>query len=200
MGAEILKQYMNNAEPKPKGDVTQLLIAWGQGDDKALTSLLPLVYNELQRMARQHFRRERQGHTLPSAALVHEAYFRLVNQNVQWQNRAHFFGIASQAMRRVLVDYARRKKRAKRGGEDVKVSTFETVDPAKPVELEVEALNEALEELASIDVRQSRVVELRYFGGLTIEEAAEVLGVSPATVKNEWSYAKAWLYRRLSKA
>jgi len=188
---------MSSAEPI--GEVTQLLIAWGQGDEKALASLMPLVYNELKRISRRHFRRERQGHTLPSAAVVNEAYFRLVNQDVLWQNRAQFFGVASQAMRRVLVDYARRRKRTKRGGAELKVSTIEAPEPAKPLELEVVALNDALQELGSVDMRQLRVVELRYFGGLTVEEAAEVLGVSAATVKNDWSHAKAWLYRRLSK-
>ncbi len=182
-----------------KGEVTQLLLAWSRGDENALASLLPLVYTELQRMARQHFRRERDGHTLSSGALVHEAYLRLVNHDVQWRNRAHFFALASQAMRRVLVDYARRRKRAKRDGAGLRVSFVEAAGSPKPVELDVVALNDALEELASIDLRQFRIVELRYFGGLTIGEAAEVLGVSVATVKNDWSLAKAWLYRQLSK-
>jgi len=196
MGLANKEQYMSHAEPN--GEVTQLLIAWRQGDEKALASLIPLVYNELRRMARQHFRREREGHTLAPAALVHEAYLRLLNQDTQWQNRAHFFGVASQAMRRVLLDYAKRKKRIKRVGAELQVSIIETPDPAKPFEPEMVALNEALEELGSIDMRQLRIVELRYFGGLTIEEAAEVLGVCAATVKNDWSHAKAWLYRRLS--
>ncbi len=182
-----------------KGEVTQLLIAWSRGDENALASLVPLVYNELQRMARQHFRQEREGHTLPSSALIHEAYLRLVNQDIQWQSRAHFFAVASQAMRRVLVDYARKKRAGKRGGAEIRVSLVEAANLAKPGELDVVALNDALEELASIDQRQFRVVELRYFGGLTIEETAEVLGVSAGTVKNEWSLAKAWLYRNLSR-
>lgn len=182
-----------------KGEVTQLLVAWSRGDENALASLVPLVYNELHRMAKQYFRREREGHTLPSSALIHEAYLRLVNQDIQWQSRAHFFAVASQAMRRVLVDYARKKRAGKRGGAEIRVSLVEAANLAKPGELDVVALNDALEELASIDQRQFRVVELRYFGGLTIEETAEVLGVSAGTVKNEWSLAKAWLYRNLSR-
>jgi RNA polymerase sigma factor (TIGR02999 family) len=182
-----------------KGEVTQLLVAWSQGDENALASLMPLVYDELLRMARKRFRREREGHTLPSAAIIHEAYLRLVNQDIKWQNRAHFFAVASQAMRRVLVDYARRKKTSKRGGAEVRVSLVEAAALAKPEEIDVVALNDALERLASIDPRQFRIVELRYFGGLTVEETAEVLGVSAGTVKNDWSLAKAWLFRQLSK-
>jgi RNA polymerase sigma factor (TIGR02999 family) len=186
------------SDADPQGDVTQLLIAWSGGDEQARASLMHLVYNELQRIARQHFRREREGHTLQSSALVHEAYLRLMKQNINWQNRAHFFAIASQAMRQVLVDYARGKKSQKRGGLEVRVSLVEAADVAKGSELDVVGLSDALDELASIDPRQFRIVELRYFGGLTIEETAEVLGVSAATVKNDWTIAKAWLYRRLA--
>jgi len=177
--------------------VTQLLVAWSGGDEQARASLMHLVYDELQRIARQHYRREGQGHTLQSSALVHEAYLRLVKQSIDWQNRSHFFAVASQAMRQVLVDYARRKKTRKRGGLDVRVSLAKAENLAHSGELEVVALSDALDELASIDQRQFRIVELRYFGGLTIEETAEVLGVSVSTVKNDWTMAKAWLYRRL---
>lgn len=180
-----------------KGEVTRLLAAWSNGDQKALTALMPIVYDELLLMARQHLRRERVGHTLPSSALIHEAYLRLVKQDIQWQNRAHFLGVACQAMRRVLVDYARAQKRAKRDRGQLRVSLAEAPDWAKPLELDFIALNDALDRLAAIDERQSRIVELRYFGGLTIEETAEALGVSPATVKNEWSLSKAWLYHQL---
>jgi len=186
-------------EADRKGEVTQLLNAWSGGDEKARDSLMPLVYDELQRMAKQQFRRERQGHTLQSSAIIHEAYLRLVHQDIKWKNRSHFFAVASQAMRRVLVDYARRKKTEKRGGEQVRISMVEVADMAKPTEVDVVALNDALEELAVIDQRQFRIVELRYFGGLSIEETAEVLRVSTATVKNDWSLAKAWLYRQLSR-
>jgi RNA polymerase sigma factor (TIGR02999 family) len=185
-------------DAEPQGDVTQLLVAWSGGDEQARASLMHLVYKELERIARQHFRREGQGHTLQSSALVNEAYLRLVKQSIHWQNRAHFFAIASQAMRQVLVDYARRKRTRKRGGLDLRVSLVKAANVVHGgAELEVVALNDALEELASIDPRQFRIVELRYFGGLTVEETAEVLGVSKGTVKNDWTIAKAWLYRRL---
>ena len=187
------------ANLQQKGEVTQLLSAWNRGDEKALSSLIPLVYHELQRMARRHFRREPQGHTLQPSDLINEAFLRLVNQHVQWQNRAHFFGVASEAMRRVLVNHAKRKKRIKRGGGDIRVSLSEAANLAKPRVLDVLALDDALEELASIDPRQCRIVELRYFGGLTIEQTAEVLQVCAATVKNEWTLARAWLYRQLSE-
>jgi RNA polymerase sigma-70 factor (ECF subfamily) len=160
---------------------------------------MPLVYRELQRIARGHFRREREGHTLQPSDLINEAFLRLVNQRVHWQNRAHFFGVASQTMRHLLVNHAKRKKRKKRGGGDIRVSLSEAVNLVKDGELDVLALNDALEELAAIDPRQSRIVELRYFGGLTIEQTAEVLEVCAATVKNEWSLARAWLYRRLAR-
>ena len=146
----------------------------------------------------QNLRRERAGHTLQTTALIHEAYLRLVDQkNVHWQNRAHFFGIAAQLMRRILVDHARTKKRAKRGGSDIRVSLDEATAVAKAPDLDVVALDEALERLAKIDEQQSRIVELRLFSGLTVEETAEVLSISPATVKRDWSMAKAWLHREI---
>lgn len=184
--------------PQSPQNVTQLLIGWGRGDKEALDKLLPLVYDELRRQAARYLRRERAGHTLQTTALIHEAYLRLVDQkNVHWQNRAHFFGIAAQLMRRILVDHARTKKRAKRGGSDIRVSLDEATAVAKAQDLDVVALDEALERLAKIDEQQSRIVELRFFSGLTVEETAEVLSISPATVKRDWSMAKAWLHREI---
>ena len=168
-------------------------------DKESLDKLMPAIYDELRRQAARYLRREQPGHTLQTTALIHEAYVRLVDQrNVQWQNRAHFFGIAAQMMRRILVDHARTKKRAKRGGSDVKVSLADATIPVKERDLDVVALDEALTRLAEIDEQQSRVVELRFFSGLTVEETAEVMGISPATVKRDWSMAKAWLHRELS--
>jgi RNA polymerase sigma factor (TIGR02999 family) len=180
-------------------NITELLVGYGRGDKEALDRLMPIVYDELRRQAARYLRREQAGHTLQTTALIHEAYVRLVDQrNVQWQNRAHFFGIAAQLMRRILVDHARTKKRVKRGGSDVRVSLGEATVAVKGQDLDVVALDEALERLAQIDEQQSRVVELRFFSGLTVEETAEVMGISPATVKRDWSMAKAWLHRELS--
>lgn len=175
--------------------MTQLLLDWSRGDRAALERLVPLVYNELHRLAESFMRRERPEHTLQPTALVHEAFLRLIDQRrVEWQNRAHFFGIAAQAMRRILVDYARRHQAAKRGSAQ-KVSLDEVAGVPERVEVDLVALDDALERLSTIDPRQSRMVELRFFGGLTIEETAEVLNISPATLKREWSFARAWLYR-----
>lgn len=180
-------------------NITELLVGYGRGDKEALDRLMPIVYDELRRQAARYLKREQAGHTLQTTALIHEAYVRLVDQrNVQWQNRAHFFGIAAQLMRRILVDHARTKKRAKRGGSDVRVSLGEVDVAAKDQDLDVVALDEALNRLAKIDEQQSRVVELRFFSGLTVEETAEVMGISAATVKRDWSMAKAWLHRELS--
>lgn len=185
--------------PEAPQNVTKLLIGWGQGDKEALDQLVPIVYDELRRQAARYLRRERVGHTLQTTALIHEAYLRLIDQkNVQWQNRAHFFGIAAQLMRRILVDHARTKKRAKRGGSDVRVSLSDVQVVAKGKDLDVVALDEALGRLAEIDEQQSKIVELRFFSGLTVEETAEVLSISPATVKRDWSMAKAWLHREIS--
>ncbi|HEU4834391.1 MAG TPA: sigma-70 family RNA polymerase sigma factor [Pyrinomonadaceae bacterium] len=182
------------------GNITELLVGYGRGDKDALDKLMPIVYDELRRQAARYLRREQAGHTLQTTALIHEVYVRLVDQrNVQWQNRAHFFGIAAQMMRRILVDHARTKKRAKRGGSDVKVSLADAAIPVKERDLDVVALDEALNRLAAIDEQQSRVVELRFFSGLTVEETAEVMGISAATVKRDWSMAKAWLHRELSR-
>ena len=180
-------------------NVTQLLLGWGQGDKEALDRLVPIVYDELRRQAARYLRRERVGHTLQTTALIHEAYLRLVDQkNVHWQNRAHFFGIAAQLMRRILVDHARTKKRAKRGGSDVRVSLGDVQAVVKGKDLDVVALDEALDRLSEIDEQQSKIVELRFFSGLTVEETAEVLGISTATVKRDWSMARAWLHREIS--
>jgi RNA polymerase sigma factor (TIGR02999 family) len=179
-------------------NVTQLLVDWSKGDKAALDSLIPLVYEELRRQASRYLRRERVGHTLQTTALIHEAYMRLVDQrNVVWQNRAHFFGIAAQLMRRILVDHARTRKRAKRGGSDIRVSLDEATARSAPQDLDIAALDEALERLAAIDPQQGAIVELRFFSGLNVEETAEVLRISPATVKREWRIAKAWLRREM---
>jgi RNA polymerase sigma-70 factor (ECF subfamily) len=175
-------------------DVTRLLSALTRGDEGAASKLIPVVYDELRRLAGSYMRRERSDHTLQATALVHEAFLKLVEQrSVDWQSRAHFFGVAAQLMRRILVDHARGHLRQKRGGEQVKVSLDEVFVFAERQADEVLAVDDSLDELAKIDPRQARVVELRFFGGLNVEEAADVLGVSPKTVKREWSVAKAWL-------
>ena len=176
-------------------EVTKLLIRLTEGDHAVLDALLPAVYDELRRLASNYLRRERQGHTLQPTALVHEAYIRLVDQTrVEWQNRAHFFGVAAQMMRRILVDHARGQQAEKRGGDVQKISLDENIDVSALRASELVALDEALERLAEIDPQKSRLVELRFFGGLSVEETAEVLGVSAPTVKRQWRMAKAWLY------
>jgi RNA polymerase sigma factor (TIGR02999 family) len=180
-------------------EVTQLLLAWSDGDREALEKLTPLVYRELKKLAGSYLRRERSGHTLQPTALAHEAYLKLIDQqNVRWQNRAHFFGIAAQAMRRILVDHARARLAEKRGSGQA-VSLDEAIDVSDQRADQLVALDEALKTLAALDPQQSRVVELKYFGGMTLEETAEVLGVSRATVIREWRMAKAWLYDELNK-
>ncbi len=181
--------------------VTQLLVEWSHGDQDALERLTPLVYGELRRLARRHLSRERSDHTLQSTALVHEAYLRLVDQrNVQWQNRAHFFGVAAQLIRRILIDHARAKQAGKRGAGACLLSLDEAIDsPAGGRSLDIVALDDALEQLAKIDPRQSRIVELRFFAGLTVQETAEVLSISTPTVNREWNTAKAWLFRELNR-
>ena len=181
-------------------NVTQLLLQWNKGDPAALDALIPLVYGELRRLARHYLQQEKQGHTLSSTALVHEAYLRLVNQReVTWQNRAHFFGVASQMMRRILVDHARKRASAKRGGELLTLALDEAVAAPRGKAIDLMALDDALVGLAKLDERQSRLVELRFFGGLSIEETSEVLGVSTPTVKRDWASARAWLFRELSR-
>ncbi|MFL6209566.1 MAG: sigma-70 family RNA polymerase sigma factor [Pyrinomonadaceae bacterium] len=185
----------------PAHEVTRLLVAWGDGDRAALDKLLPLVYAELRRLAHRYMNRERPHHTLQTSALVNEAYLRLVDQkDVRWQNRAHFFGIAAQMMRRILVDYARGRGYQKRGGDDaLRVDVDEAMIVSAERAAEVVALDDALARLAEIDARKSQLVELRFFGGLSIEETAEVLQVSPGTVMRDWTLAKAWLRRELSR-
>jgi RNA polymerase sigma factor (TIGR02999 family) len=174
--------------------VTQLLIAWSDGQRDALDQLVPLVYDDLRRLAAGYMGRETPGHSLQPTALVHEAYVRLVDQRrVQWRNRAHFFGVAASMMRRILVDYARKRRADKRGGAAERVTLTEDVAAAEQNDLDVLTLHESLERLAAFDPQQERIVELRYFGGLTIDETAEVVGISPATVVREWTIAKAWL-------
>ena len=180
--------------------VTQLLIDWSNGDQSAFDKLMPLIDEELRRLAHHYMARERAGHTLQTTALVNEAFLKLVNRkNLQWQNRAHFFGLAAQVMRTILVDHARSHASAKRGGGARNLELDEAMLVSQQKASEVVALDEALNQLALIDPRQSRIVELRFFGGLTVEEAAEVLHVSPVTIKREWSTAKAWLYHELAK-
>ena len=179
-------------------DVSDLLIDWGQGDQEALNKLMPLVYDELHKLASRYLRRERRDHTLQTTALVHEAYLKLVNQrDANWENRVHFFAVAAQVMRRILVDYARRHHASKRGGDYCRLSLDEATISSEEKDTDLLALNEALNNLATIDTQQSRVVELRVFGGLTVEETAEALGISPRTVKREWSMAKAWLHKQI---
>jgi len=181
-------------------EVTQLLIDWGEGDKAALDKLLPLVDEELRRLASRYMRRENPGHTLQTSALVNEAYLRLVEQkSVHWQNRAHFFGIAAQLMRRILVDHARSHQYAKRGGGAQKVALDEAAMPTQERAAELVALHEALTELSGMDERKGRIVEMKFFGGLTTEEVAEVLQVTPRTIEREWRKAKAWLHHAISK-
>ena len=178
--------------------ITARLIAWNNGDLAALDDVIDAVYQELRRMADRYLRLERTGHTLQPTALVHEAYLRLIDQTqVTWQNRAHFFGVAAQMMRRILVDHARTKQRHKRGGPARTISLEEVLELTQGRATDLVALNEALENLTAIDARKSRVVEMRYFGGLSVEETAEVLQVSPQTVLRDWKLAKAWLYKEL---
>lgn len=180
-------------------NITQLLTAWSNGDRAALNQLAPVVERELHRQAARYMAGERAGNVLQPTALVNEAFMRLMNwKDVQWQNRAHFFGVAAQLMRHVLVDLARARRREKRGADDLHVTLSEAIDVAsEPRDANLEALDEALKTLEKLNARQSRVVELRFFGGLTLEESAHVLGVSVATVRLDWSHARAWLYREL---
>lgn len=191
---------MQDATP-PSPQVTQLLVAWGKGDELARDQLMALVYEELHRLAHRYMKRESPGHTLQTSALVNEAFVRLVDfKNVRWQNRAHFFGISAQMMRRILVDYARKRNYAKRGGGAQQISLDEGLTVSQGRSAEVVHVHEALEQLAEFDPRKSQIVELRFFGGLSIEETAEVLGVSPGTVMRDWTLAKAWLRREISSA
>src|SRR5215831_1525157 len=185
--------------PLPQG-VTHLLKAWGNGEQKALDQLIPLVYTELHRLAHRYMDRERNAHTLQPTALVHEAYERLIDlQDVSWQNRAHFFAVSAQLMRRILVDYARSRRYSKRGGQWRQIPLNEAVAVFRDRRTDIVALDDALRALADIDSRKSRVVEMRFFGGLTIKEVAEVLNVSQETVLRDWRLARVWLLRELSQ-
>ncbi len=187
--------------PHVSHEVTQLLKEWSNGDQAALDKLMPLVYGELRLMARRYMARQNPGHTLQTTALINEAYLKLVGQEEKhWQNRAHFFGVAAQAMRHILVDYARSRQYAKRGGGEQAVSLDEALTVSSERAAELVALDDALEQLAKVDPRKCRVVELRFFGGLSVEETAEVLKVSEVTVMRDWSMAKAWLHRELSRS
>ena len=185
--------------PPHTQEVTQLLVKLSHGDRSALDDLLPLVYDELRRLADRYLRRERSDHTLQATALVNEAYLRLVDQNVPWQNRAHFFGVAAEMMRRILVDHARSHQAQKRGSGGVKLSLDEAINMSDERATDLIALDDALTALAEFDQQKSRIVELRFFAGLSIEETARVLGIGTATVIRQWKMAKAWLYHQVSK-
>lgn len=188
---------MNNPVP---AEITQLLLAWGEGDESALEKLMPLVHNELKRLARRYMNRQRTGHTLQTTALVNEAYLRLIDSSrVHWQNRAHFFAISAQLMRRVLVDAARQRQNLKRGGNAQTIVLDEAAEVSDERAAELVALDDALKTLATLNLRQSQVVELRYFGGLSEEETAAVLNVSIRTVRRDWNLTRRWLYRELSR-
>ena len=183
----------------PAENVTGLLAAWGRGDETALEKLVPLVHAELHRLAKRYMRRENQGHALQTTALVNEAYIRLIDwQNTRWENRAHFFGVSAQLMRHILVDFARKRPRG-RDGTARQVTLEEGFLPDRRRSTDIIALDEALTSLARLDPRKSQIVEMRFFGGLSVEETAEVLKVAPITVIREWNKARAWLYRELSK-
>lgn len=180
--------------------ITLLLIDWSKGDESAHEQLMPLVYEELRQMAKRYLRRQPTGHTFQTTELIHEAYLKLAEQDGKnWQNRAHFFGVAAQAMRHILVDYARSKQSTKRGGLAEKISLEENLVVAVARPDEIVALDEALNELKILDARKSRVVEMKFFGGLSIEEIADVLKTSPETVKRDWRFARTWLLRELSR-
>jgi RNA polymerase sigma factor (TIGR02999 family) len=184
----------------PVSEVTALLATLESGDEAAMNQLVPLVYQELRLLARRHLAGQRQGHTLQTADLVGEAYLKLVNaQGTGWKNRAHFFAVASRAMRSVLVDYARRRRYAKRGGNPLRVSLSEADHISEPRTAEVVAVDEALSRLATLDPRKAQIVELRYFGGLSVEEIGRLLDLSSRTIKREWRWARAWLYRELGE-
>jgi RNA polymerase sigma factor (TIGR02999 family) len=186
--------------PVSSSQVTELLLQWSQGNPAARETLIPLVYDELRRLARQCLASQRPDHTLQSTALVHEAYVRLVkHSSVHWENRVHFFAVAAQLMRRILVDHARKRLAAKRGGNRLTLTLDDAIALPKKRELDLVALDDALNELAELDQRQSHIVELRFFGGLSIEDASHQLGISPATVKREWATARTWLYQQMSQ-
>lgn len=179
--------------------ITSLLVEWGNGDQKALENLMPLVYDELRRIAHRFMRRQSAGHTFQTTELIHEAYLKLArSDDHNWQNRAHFFGVAAQAMRHILVDYARQRSSQKRGGWQEKITLDETAAVSFERSDELVRLDDAMQQLAALDERKARVVELKYFGGLTNEETAEVLKISPETVKRDWRFSRTWLLRELT--
>ena len=181
-------------------EITQLLLAWNQGDEQALNRLVPLVHGELHRLAHRYMAGERPGHPLQTTALINEAYLRLIDSSrVRWQNRAHFFAVSAQLMRRILVDVARARAKLKRGGDAIQVSLDEAMDMPRDPGPDLIALDDALTMLAAFDERKSKVIELRFFGGMSVEETAEVLGISPMTVMRDWGLAKVWLLRELEK-
>ena len=185
----------------PSNQVTELLVRWRSGDKAALDSLMPLVYIELRRIANRYLQGERSDHTLQSTALVHEAYVRMIEQALpQWQNRAHFFAVAAQLMRQILVDHARSHRASKRGGDVYKLALEDAEEQPKVLDFDIVALDDALKSLALMDEQQSRVVELKFFGGLSVEDTADVLGVSASTVKRDWTTARAWLFRELDRS
>ena len=181
-------------------NVTQLLLAWEQGNEAARDELIPLVYDALRRIARYHLRGERAGHTLQTTALINEAYLKLVEQSVPWQSREHFFGIAARLMRQILVDYARARQRLKRGGDRQQITLTSEAEIIDGKDADLLALNEALETLAQVDPQRSQIVELRFFGGLTIEETAHVMGISTPSVERGWRAARAWLQTELGRS
>jgi RNA polymerase sigma factor (TIGR02999 family) len=181
-------------------DITQLLLAWGNGNKAALDELMPIVYGELRRLAKHYMRGQRPGHALQTTELVNEAYLRLIDSDrVNWQNRSHFFAISAQMMRRILVDFARARNSLKRGGDRLQITLDEKIEVPFEDKIDFAALDEALENLAKLSPRQSQIVELRYFGGLSEEEIAETLNISTRTVRRDWSLARAWLYRELNR-
>ena len=195
---------MNEGSPPPARPasrrVTELLIAWSGGDSSAMDALIPLVHGELRRLARRQMKREREGHTLQTTALVNEAYLRLVDlSRIRWQDRAHFFAMSARLMRRILVDHARSRRYLKRGGGAVRVSFDEALAVSRESAADLVALDDALQSLARLDPRKGQVVELRYFGGLSVDETAEVLQVSPETVMRDWRLSKTWLLREVSR-
>ena len=192
---------MTDDSDSPSGAITQWLLDWGRSDKKGLDQMLPVVYEELHRLAAHYLSREATGHTLQPTALVHEAYLRLVDQRrVDWRNRAQFLGVAASMMRRILVNHARDRAARKRGGNPERVSLSLVESPSGRPDVELIALEDALQRLTALDERKSRVVELKFFGGLTIDEIAEVLGISAATVEREWAFARAWLYDAIEGA
>ena len=192
--------HSENTVKTSKTNITQLLVAWSEGDEQALEQLTPIVYQDLQRIAHKYLRGERAGHTLETAALVNEAYLRLVDASaVQWQNRAHFFSVAARMMRRILVDFSRSRRQLKRAGNAQRVTFNEALPVAAPWDVDLLALDDALKDLHQLDPRKAQIVELRFFGGLSVEETASVMGVAPITTMREWKKAKAWLLVQLDR-